>query len=292
MPGLEFRQVDVFASAPFTGNGLAVVITKDPLEAAFMQSLTRELRQFETIFLAPARDPGTYRARVFTMEEELPFAGHPSIGAAAVLPERNGGEQFECRLSLASGFVRLTSARAGRGFRVTMDQGRPGFGHIVTADREAEWLAVFGLAAGDRDHRMPLCVASTGLPYLVLPVTGSGLRKARIGVGDLAARLASIGAKFAYVLDVENREGRTWDNFGMVEDIATGSAAGPVAALLVRNGLAVIGERIVIQQGRFVGRPSEMLLEVAGEAGENIDVSLTGSVAMVAKGQFDGSVAS
>jgi len=291
MSKLEFRQVDVFASAPLSGNGLAVVITETRLDPMFMQRLTCELRQFETIFLVPSATPRSYEARVFTMEEELPFAGHPSIGAAAVLHERAGGRRYECRLALPSGVVELASERAGAGFEVTMQQGRPEFGIVIAAEAEGEWLAGFGLDGGDRDPRMPLCVASTGLPYLFLPVTSDALCKARIAVGDLEQRLAEIGAKFAYVLDVEGREGRSWDNHGLVEDIATGSAAGPAASLLVRHGLADIGKPIVIRQGRFVGRASEMRLDVMGTRERITGVALSGSVAMVAAGQFDAGVA-
>jgi PhzF family phenazine biosynthesis protein len=288
---LEYRQVDVFASAPLSGNGLAVVITEAPLDTVFMQRLTCELRQFETIFLVPAAQPATYEARVFTMEEELPFAGHPSIGAAAVLHERSGGDCYDCRLVLGSGTVELSSERSGVGFQVTMEQGTPEFGTMIAADAEADWLAAFGLDGRDRDERMPLSVASTGLAYLVVPVTSAGLGKARIRADDLERRLAGIGAKFVYVLDIQQREGRTWDNQGIVEDIATGSAAGPAGALLVRHGLAEAGQPIVIRQGRFVGRPSEMRLEIAGTRQQITGVALSGSVAMVATGQFDASVA-
>jgi trans-2,3-dihydro-3-hydroxyanthranilate isomerase len=290
MSALEYRQVDVFADAPLSGNGLAVVITKQPLDAHFMQRLTCELRQFETIFLVPGADPATYDARVFTMEEEVPFAGHPSLGAAAVLHEQESGDSYECHLRLAAGMIALTSQRTGQGYHVSMHQGVPQFGETIPAADEGEWLTAFGLDHDDRDQRMPLCIASTGLPYLVVPVTGAGLERARIRVDDLEHRLATVGAKFVYVLDVEGREGRTWDNLGLVEDIATGSAAGPVAGLLVRHGLAKSGEPIVVRQGRFVGRPSEMLVEVRGEAGRIEDIVLSGSVCMVASGRFDESV--
>lgn len=285
MSALEFRQVDVFAKAPLSGNGLAVVVTDSPLDVDLMQRLTRELRQFETIFLVPGRAAGSYDARVFTMEEELPFAGHPSLGAAAVLHERAGGDSHEVRLSLPAGVSVLESRRCEGGYQVAMHQGMPEFGAEISSADEAAWLARFGLGAEDRDRRMPMCVASTGLAYLVVPVTSSGLARARIGVADLEEQLALVGAKFAYVLEVEQREGRTWDNGGLVEDIATGSAAGPVAGLLVRHGLAARGEEIVIRQGRFVGRPSEMLVEVAGE-----DILLSGRVCMVARGRFDETV--
>src|SRR5690348_15326273 len=145
---LEYRQVDVFASAPLSGNGLAVVATEAPLDPMFMQRLTGELRQFETIFLVPAAESGNYDARIFTMEEELPFAGHPSIGAAAVLHERAGGERYDCRLSLRSGTVELSSRRSGAGFDVTMQQGTPEFGVTIAPDAESEWLALFGLEGG------------------------------------------------------------------------------------------------------------------------------------------------
>lgn len=290
MSALEYRQVDVFAEAPLQGNGLAVVVTDDPLDAGFMQRLTCELRQFETIFLVPGAEPESFVARVFTMEEELPFAGHPSLGAAAVLHERAGGDSYGCHLSLPAGVIALTSRRSDEGYRVTMHQGALQLGEIIPAAEEGSWLAPFGLGDEDRDRRMPLCVASTGLPYLVLPVTSVGLERARISGPDLEQRLAAVGAKFAYVLDVAAREGRTWDNAGLVEDIATGSAAGPIAGLLVHFGLAAAGERIVIHQGRFVDRPSQMLVEVRGEAGQIGDILLSGSVCMIAEGRFDASV--
>jgi PhzF family phenazine biosynthesis protein len=290
MSVLEYRQVDVFAEAPLSGNGLAVLITEQPLDVRFMQRLTCELRQFETIFVLPVDKPASFDARVFTMEEELPFAGHPSLGAAAVLHERAGGDFYECRLGLAGAAIELTSRRAGDGYRVTMHQGAPTFGEAIPVTDEAAWLSAFGLAAEHRDRRMPLCVASTGLPYLVVPITGEGLERARIGVEDLEQRLAAIGAKFAYIFDVGRREGRTWDNAGLVEDIATGSAAGPVAGLLVRHGLAEIGETIIIHQGRFVGRPSEMVIETSGNRSNISEILLSGSVWMVASGRFDASV--
>src|SRR5215217_7861153 len=100
MKPLQYRQVDVFASAPLSGNGLSVVITDEPLASGLMQELTCELRQFETIFLTPTADADAFSARVFTMEEELPFAGHPAIGAAAVLHEQAGGTEHSWRLQL------------------------------------------------------------------------------------------------------------------------------------------------------------------------------------------------
>jgi trans-2,3-dihydro-3-hydroxyanthranilate isomerase len=204
-----------------------------------------------------------------------------------VLHERAGGIEQSWRLQLPAGEVQLTSRAASGRFHVSMHQGEPVFGEEVPASECKEWLAAFRLGEEHCDPRLPLSVVSTGLPYLVLPVTSEGLARTRIQIPDLEQRLSGIGAKFAYLLDLDACEGRTWDNLGMVEDIATGSAAGPVSALLVKHGLAKANEAIVIRQGRFVGRPSEMRLEVLGNADSISDILLSGAVTMVARGTFD-----
>lgn len=290
MSCLEFRQVDVFAETPLSGNGLAAVVTDVPLDGPFMQRLTSEFRQFETIFLSPGESSAAFQARVFTMEEEVPFAGHPALGATAVLHERAGGAAFACELSFPAGRMRLESERTRRGYRVTMHQRPPSFGAVIEAVEEGPWLEALGLEARHRDPVLPICVVSTGLPYLIVPVTHDGLHRTRITLPDFEKRLGSVGAKFVYVFDVANREGRTWDNAGLVEDVATGSAAGPVAGLLVSRGLAAPGETIVVRQGGFLGRPSEMKLRVvSGEVGIE-DILLSGHVCMIASGRLDASV--
>jgi PhzF family phenazine biosynthesis protein len=287
MTGLQFRLVDVFAAEPLSGNGLTVVITDRPLDAALMQRLTQELRQFETIFLTPTHDPAQFDARVFTMEEELDFAGHPIIGAAAVLHERYAGEaRARWTIRLKSQSVSVESRREDDRFALTMRQIPGQVLATIEESSEAEFLAAFGLAAEDRDSSLPMEVRTTGLPYLILPIMPSALERASIKVTDIEQRLSRVGAKFAYLFDARNREGRTWDNAGAVEDIATGSAAGPAAAFLVGHGLAEAGEEIILRQGRFVGRPSEMRLTVAAEG-----ILLSGDVRMVARGEFDSSVA-
>ncbi len=107
---------------------------------------------------------------------------------------------------------------------------------------------------------------------------------------EFEALLASFGAKFVYVLHLPTREGRSWDNDGRVEDVATGSAAGPVGAYLVRRGLASAGEEIILEQGRFLGRPSQLHVRVEGadgDGGEIAAVYVTGDVRMVARGVFE-----
>lgn len=122
----RYWQLDVFAERPLTGNGLAVFDDASALDDAAMQAWTRELRQFESIFLLPGDDPRAFRARIFTLEEELPFAGHPLLGAAALLHHLRGGDNEQhWTLHLASKSVALRSVRAGRGFYAEMDQATP-----------------------------------------------------------------------------------------------------------------------------------------------------------------------
>jgi PhzF family phenazine biosynthesis protein len=221
------------------------------------------------------------------MEEELDFAGHPVVGAAAVLHEAyaQGQAQASWTIILNRHEVAVESRWSGDHAVVAMRQPPAELIGTVMASGEAGWLRSAGLVASDRDLALPIEVMTTGLAYLIVPVTAAGLERVRIGVPDFEARFGQIGAKFAYFVDARNREGRTWDNYGLVEDIATGSAAGPVAAYLVRHGLADAGREIILRQGRFTGRPSEMRLIVEADA-----VHLSGEVRMVARGTFDSSI--
>lgn len=285
--GLQYRQVDVFSQGPLSGNGLAVFPGADGLSREIMQGLTRELRQFESIFLSSTGREKTYRAFIFTMEEELDFAGHPILGAAAVVHEKYGSqEQEEWTFVLNNREVRVLSSRHQGIFEAVMDQGPPSFGEPLGCDRSRPFLKALNLSEGDQAEGFPLQVVSTGLPYLIIPV-GKGLDRARIARPGLEEMLSVVGAKFAYVLDIGVPEGRTWDNDGKVEDIATGSAAGPAGAYLCRHGAAETGTTLVLHQGRFMGRPSEIRVRVEAHDGGPEKVYVSGQVTMVATGVFD-----
>jgi PhzF family phenazine biosynthesis protein len=259
-----------------------------------MQRITREMRQFESIFLAPTTEIHHVGARVFTMEEELPFAGHPVLGAACVLHERlyyvgDADERAEWTLELPVRPVQVSTIRREGWYEATMNQGRPQFGATLGAEMVGRVLAALNLEEGDLYPNLPLEVVSTGLPYLLVPLA-SGLERAAIVQPGFEELLASSGAKFVYVLHLPTREGRTWDNDGRVEDVATGSAAGPVGAYLVRHGLASAEEEITLEQGRFLGRPSQLRVRVEGadgDGGEIAAVYVTGDARMVARGVFE-----
>lgn len=281
---LEFRHVDVFTDVPFTGNGLIVLSgsTAD-IGAEALISVTVEMRQFELILADCQPETGRVSARIFTAEEELPFAGHPVIGAAAALHERHfGGEPARSWTFVIAGReIAVRSRRTAGYYEAAMNQGRPTLGPPLAGQDAAGFAGALGLGSGDL-HSLPMQVVSTGLAYLIVPVSG-GLDRARIAVGDFEERLAQVGAKFVYVFDPDQREGRSWDNAGVVEDVATGSAAGPAAAFLVAHGLAAADQEIVISQGRFLGRPS-VIVVTPDSLG---DLWVGGPVAPVARGVVD-----
>lgn len=287
MSTANFFHVDVFANGPLSGNGLCVFLHTDGWPAPAMQKLTQEMKQFESIFLAEI-SPSAADARVFTVEEELPFAGHPVLGAAAVLHQTQTPEAAEStwRLRLAIGEITVRTTQIGTHFRAEMNQGVALIGDTVTGDRLQPILERLGLNERDLAPGADPQVISTGLPYLIVPVRAEALACAAIAGTDLETQLATLGAKFVLVLAIEDRELRTWDNLGRVEDVATGSAAGPVAAYLFNHGFADSTATIKLSQGRFTSRPST--LTVCRDGHDNLFVS--GEVWPVMQGLLDPSV--
>jgi trans-2,3-dihydro-3-hydroxyanthranilate isomerase len=281
---LGYRHVDVFSRRALQGNGLVVVLDAEQLPATVMQELTREVRQFETAFLTGVDLPGrSARLRIFTAEEELDFAGHPVLGAAAVLhtllPAPDAEEHWA--LAVAQRTVQIRTRGADRWVDATMDQGLAALGPPIAGDLAEVYRDALHLAPGQLHPALPMQVVSTGLPYLIVPVQ-RGLDGARISHPDFEGLLEASGAKFVYVLDPDRPEGRTWDNAGRVEDVATGSAAGPAAGYLLHHGVHPAGQPLLIHQGQFTGRPST--IEV--RPGPDGRLWVGGPVASVAAGRF------
>jgi trans-2,3-dihydro-3-hydroxyanthranilate isomerase len=285
--GLNYYHVDVFSSKPLSGNGVTVFRLREALPTAVMQELTREMRQFESIFVLKEAKSQIVRAWVFTMEEELDFAGHPVLGAAAALHEETmaGVREVSWTFQLNKKSFPVQTVRQKSHYRGEMDQGVCSFGATLSAQESVPLLEAMNLG---RDHLLddlPLQMASTGLPYLLVPVNRD-LNVARIIKPEFEKQLARFGAKFVYVFDVNGKEGRTWDNDGRVEDIATGSAAGPAGAYLVARGLASSGQTIEISQGRFVGRPSCLFVVAEKDDQGRINVKVAGEASLFARGQL------
>jgi trans-2,3-dihydro-3-hydroxyanthranilate isomerase len=285
---LTYRHVDVFSRVPFSGNGLTVFPESRGLSGPMMQQITQEMRQFESIFLTVLSPASVVRASIFTMEEELDFAGHPVLGAACVLHEQHTASQEEStwQFQLNASIIPVTTQRQASWYSATMDQGQPTFGAVASPDVQQQVLEALSLPREALDDSVPMQVVSTGLPYLIVMLK-TGLEQARIIHPGFAGLLAHIGAKFVYVFHLPTMEGRTWDNDGRVEDIATGSAAGPTGAYLVHYGKAQAGQAILLHQGSFVGRPSQLTVHVTGSAHAMTSVQVSGDVAMVASGTID-----
>ncbi len=286
---LEYRHVDVFSRRAFQGNGLVVVLDSKELPPELMQAVTREMRQFESVFLTEVDlETMTATQRIVTEDEELDFAGHPVLGAAAVLHGMlaTGRQDRQWALRIAQRTIEVRTSSGPMWIDVEMDQGVPQFGPTVVGERAAALSEALGLTRDHLHRALPMQVVSTGLDYLIVPVAG-GLEQARICRTNFEALLQEVGAKFVSVLDPERPEGRTWDNTGRVEDVATGSAAGPAAGYLMRHQSRPDDEPLLLHQGQYTGRPSTM--RVRPEPDGRLWVG--GSVATVAAGSFQAATA-
>ncbi len=285
MPGLNYVHVDVFSRTSYSGNSLPVFPDAGGLSASQMLRITQELRHFEAIFLEPAAQSNAVRARVFDLFEELPFAGHPIIGAAAVLHSCSGATAAQSwQFDLPDKSVTISTETTDQGYFGLLDQGTPEFLGKIDA-REAVPTA-FSLKPNDIRPDLPLEIVSTGLRYLVVPVQHGALTKARIPT-DITDMLRGHGAQFAVLLDETSLEIRHWNNDGIVEDIATGSAAGTIGAYRLKHGLAKAGETFILNQGRFTGRPSQLRVRAVGDSRSIASVLVGGDVALVGSGRLD-----
>ncbi|UWQ32377.1 PhzF family phenazine biosynthesis protein [Leisingera sp. M527] len=285
---MHYVLCDAFSDGPFTGNSLAVFPDARALNSRQMLQLTRELKHFESAFLTgPALPDGSRPLRVFDLEEELPFAGHPLLGAAAVLHQlEHPAETAEAVFALGERRVSLRSGRREAGFDVQMDQGLPLYLADLNGPAARELASCFSLAPEDLAPGLPMEVISTGLRYLVVPVH-QGLDRAAIRVPDLEHRLADVGAQFAYLFDVHRNEGRHWTNDGRIEDIATGSAAGVIGAYAHKHGLLNAASGLELKQGQHAGRPSRISVRVDSGPDGIRAIQVGGQVSILGTGRFE-----
>jgi len=281
VPGHALTWLDVFTDTPLAGNGLCVVHDADDLDDATMLAVARETRLSETTFVQTADAEGAdYRNRIFAIQGELPFAGHPSLGTAVAVARRRGESRAcyvqQTRAGLQPVDVTLDGARA----RASMLQ------NPATAGAEpdaARVLAAVGLQAGDAHERWRPQVVSTGVPHVIAPVgEEAALARAAADPALLPGLLGDLGATCVYVaaVDAQAATARARSFFlgdaGVLEDPATGSAVGPLLAYLApRAGL----DAVTVTQGVEMGRPSTLEASVEGER-----IRVAGDVVVVAEG--------
>jgi PhzF family phenazine biosynthesis protein len=288
---VPFYWVDVFATTALAGNPLALVPDADALPDATMGAIAREFNQSETTFLVrPDRSGADHRLRSFTPGGVEVFgAGHNAMGAWIWLAGSGRLDPGRDTFVQQIGDDLLTVRVAGSpttGVEVTMEQSAPRY--LGRVDDRAALAAVLGLAVEDLAEDRAAEVASTGAEHLLVPARDvRAVDAAQPDTAALRRLLADAGAEgcYLYTVDLDPAAGvaahaRFFNpTVGIVEDPATGTAAGPLAAVLVRDGLAADPARIVVEQGRQLGRPSRIRLGVDGSL-----VTITGTGVVAAEG--------
>jgi len=262
----DIHWVEVFAEQPFGGNLLPVITGADTISGESMAAVARRFQQAETSFVQQATDGvSDYRHRIFMVSGEIPFAGHPSLGTAAIVAYMAGDPSASFVQQTGVGRQPLEVTLTGTTGRVTLTQNPPEFG--PTPDPAAVIDAI-GVAPTDRDPDLVPQIVSTGLPTLVLPLRdGAALVGARVDRQLLADALDGLGLEHRpTVYAVTRASAGQWRARAFVadvpggEDAATGSAAGPFGAYVARY----LGETdTVIDQGVEMGSPSRLTVEAS-----------------------------
>ena len=275
----RFRYVvcDVFTNEPLAGNQLAVFTDARGIPEHQLQRLAKEMNFSETTFVYPPKTDGHVHMRIFTPAAEIPFAGHPILGAAFVLA--GPLQLLEIRIETGRGTVPVRVEREGA--RIVfgrMEQPPPTVALFERADELQSTLGVRSL--------LPVEVYDNGLRHVYVAL-GSADEVAALRPDQ--QRLAKLGA---YGINCFAGDGLTWKTrmfgpmLGVPEDPATGSAAGPLALHLARHGRIAFGDEIEISQGVEIGRPSTLYARVDGTAGAVERIEVGGSAVIVARGEF------
>jgi trans-2,3-dihydro-3-hydroxyanthranilate isomerase len=274
----EYVILDVFTEVPLQGNQLAVFTDGGAVSEETMQRAAREMNLSETVFLLAGDEDADARVRIFTPYTELPFAGHPVLGSAFVVGRRDGVAAV--RLGTGAGIVTVALRREGEAILYgEMEQPLP---TVEPFERTGELLAALAVerselpVEGYRNGPLHVYVALADEDAVAAlePDTGALARIGTFGVSCFAASGPRVKTRmFAPAL-------------GVVEDPATGSAAGPLALHLARHGRIEFGQEIDIRQGAEVGRPSFLRARVEGSAERVERVAVGGAAVFVASGRY------
>ncbi len=295
MVGLPLNIVDVFAEEKYAGNQLAVVRDTRGLSTSEMQAIAREMHFSETSFiLSEKKREGGYDVRIFTPEEELPFAGHPTLGTAYVISQEIVKKQTDkIILNLKVGQIPVTITHAdGKPDVLWMRQKYPTFGTIYSVKTIADALS---LEVADIDPAFPIQEVSTGISAIIVPLrTLSAVKRARTDRDKYFELVKNTEAKSILVFCPETYHRQNHlnvrvfvDFYGIPEDPATGSANGCLAAYLVKHKYFAQNKiNIRVEQGYEIKRTSLLLLKAAQSKGDRINVDVGGKVVPVAKGEL------
>ncbi|HEU4578300.1 MAG TPA: PhzF family phenazine biosynthesis protein [Polyangiaceae bacterium] len=282
MKRLPYRLCDVFTDRPLAGNALAVFTDAAGLDTDTMQQLARERNLSECAFVLPPRSPVAHAGlRIFTPTQELPFAGHPTLGTAFVLAEEQPQLGQVIRLATQRGVSTIEFSGSGAGPRFGwMTQPLP---LIRAYEPRARLLAALGVEAST----LPIELYDNGPHYVLVELDDPTLLgRLRPDMGELAA-LGSIAVTVTARLAGERWKTRVFaPGEGIPEDPATGAAAGPTALHLARHGRIGFGDTIVIEQGLELGRPSTLHARVFGSAEQLERVEVGGHAVVIGRGEL------
>jgi trans-2,3-dihydro-3-hydroxyanthranilate isomerase len=297
----DFAQMDVFAERALEGNALAIFTDARGLSAYEMQAIARETNLSETTFILPRapeveHERGVH-VRIFLTTEEVPFAGHPTLGTASWLylnhPILRGAQQITLDLGIGPISVRFQPPQHGdSGVFGTMLQNDPIFGEAISKSEDrAALAAALNLTIDDLAPDLPAQVISTGMSFCIVPLRSLEVSsRLRIVSQDARRYLDRIGAKFFHCITPANaNSGADWHarmQFDRGEDPATGSASGCTIAYLLRHGLASSEQSIVIEQGIEMLRPSRIHVSAALENNIVTKVFVGGRTIPVASGHL------
>jgi trans-2,3-dihydro-3-hydroxyanthranilate isomerase len=286
----QMVQVDVFTDRALTGNALAVFLDGRGLSTDQMQAIARETNLSETTFILPgdraAEKENGVRVRIFTVQEELPFAGHPTLGTAFVLRGQSGAAEVRLALNVGTVPVRFEE-RPGQPAFGEMTQNNPEFGPTYDPQAIAD---VTGLNRADFDPSVPVQTVSTGLPFTIVALRSlQTLQSLRFDVKRAAEYLAPSGGKFFYFVSRETVDPKARLHARMQfyngEDPATGSAAGCCAAWMVAHGVAASDEHVMIEQGLEMHRPSCIFVRATKKDNQVVNVRVGGNCVELLRGE-------
>ena len=275
----RFMIVDVFTDTALTGNQLAVFSNATTMPEELMQRLAAEIGFSETAFVLPPSVGGDFRLRIFTPTRELPFAGHPTLGAAFALA--GPLQSVVMRIETGMGIVPVAMEREGaKVIFGRMQQPIPSIRPFGPAEELFEVLGVSGSTLPVEEYDNGVRHIFVGLPSFA---DVAALKP------DLSRASGLIGEAGVSTFAVEGTRVKTRmfaPEIGVGEDAATGSAAGPLALHLARHGVATWGEFVTIEQGAEIGRPSTLYARVEGSSDAVTAVEVGGSAVVVARGEF------
>jgi trans-2,3-dihydro-3-hydroxyanthranilate isomerase len=303
MNDLNYYVTDVFTNTAFGGNPLAVFLDADSLSTQQMLCIAKEMNLSETVFVCEAKDPQAWaKLRIFTTEEELPFAGHPNVGTAATLV--HAGRYPKALIEKEAAFESYFEEGVGKvGIRVLLEESKPTVAELTAAvpahielapHQHQRYGMILGLKEQDFHGSIPVYLAEAGLAFgIVVASSKESVQGAQMNTAGWQQWLKDTSAKFTYLVYIDSHRKELYarmfcPSLGVVEDPATGSAAAALSGVLAKHFCEDDSEEQhwLIHQGVDIGRPSKIDLRFMVEKGKAHQICVGGPSVVIAEGRM------